>query len=106
MGRTILLHPERMGPVFNEAIFICWNLVTKISPENRIIQCINPELATTEIFHQTEAYEVLADITFRMEKLPVAGSVVCMIFMYSKLPERKAGISYFVKSKHVSSESF
>jgi hypothetical protein len=30
MGRTILLHPERMGPVFDEAIFVRGNLVTKM----------------------------------------------------------------------------
>jgi len=40
MGRTILLHPERMGPVFNEAIFICGNLVTKIPSAIRITQWI------------------------------------------------------------------
>ena len=30
MWRTILLHPERMGPVFDATIFICLNLVTKM----------------------------------------------------------------------------
>lgn len=29
MGRTVLLHPERMCSVFNEAISICWNLGKK-----------------------------------------------------------------------------
>jgi hypothetical protein len=54
MGRAILLHPERMGPVLNEAIFICGN-------------------------------EAIANITFRMETLLVAGPVVRMVFMNSKL---------------------
>jgi hypothetical protein len=104
MGWTILLHPKRMGPVFNEVIFICWDLITKMSSEIRTVQWINQELATAENFHQTEVkhtYKVLADITFRMEKFPVAGSVVRVIFMHSKLSKIKSGVSYFVRLKHM-----
>jgi hypothetical protein len=75
MGRAILLHPERMGPVLNEAIFICGN-------------------------------EAIANITFRMETLLVAGPVVRMVFMNSKLPKRKVGVNYLVKLKDVMSGTF
>ena len=51
MGRAILLHPERMGPVLNEAIFICGNLVTKMPSVGRKPQCIIKikELVTNKI---------------------------------------------------------
>jgi hypothetical protein len=38
MGRTVLLHPERMCPVFDQAILICWNLGRK---HNNAIQLIS-----------------------------------------------------------------
>jgi hypothetical protein len=39
------------------------------------------------------AYKGLANITFWMEELLVAGTVVWMIFIYCKLADRKVGIN-------------
>lgn len=52
------------------------------------------------------AYKATANITFRMETLLVAGPVVGMIFMNSKLTKRKAGVNYLVKLKNVRSGMF
>jgi hypothetical protein len=47
------------------------------------------------------AYKATANITFRVEMLLVAGPVVCMVLMNSKLPKRKVVVIYLVKLKHV-----
>jgi len=52
------------------------------------------------------AYKAIANITFRMETLLVAGPVVRMVFMNSKLPKRKVCVNYLVKLKDVMSETF
>jgi len=49
------------------------------------------------------AYKATANITFRMETLLVAGPVVRMVFMNSKLTKRKADVNYLVKLKNVRS---
>ena len=52
------------------------------------------------------AYKAIANITFRKEPLLVAGPVVCMVFMNSKLPKRKVCINYLVMLKDVMSGTF